>query len=57
MAEVKNIKNVTLKIKEAEMIEAQLPADDLEVLQPAPVRCDGTYCESGYSDLVSSSKQ
>ena len=49
----RTIGNLTLRIKEAEVVESQLSPDDLKALRPetlAGVLCPDTYCKRGYSD-------
>jgi hypothetical protein len=46
---------VTLRIKEAEILESQLSGDDLSTLKGGgetglrPLVCPAVYCEAGYS--------
>ena len=47
----RTIGNLTLRIKEAEVVESQLSPDDLKALRPetlAGVLCPVEYCRGGY---------
>jgi hypothetical protein len=48
----RTVRGLTLRIREADVLESQLAPGDLEALAPEPVRCGGTYCERSYSNQV-----
>ena len=60
-------KDLTLKIKDAEILESQLAPDDLRMLKgqiqagggagDVGVLCPGTYCSGGYSDQANMLEQ
>jgi hypothetical protein len=46
----RTVRGLTLRIREADVLESQLAPGDLEALAPQPIRCGGTYCQSSYSN-------
>lgn len=56
MREIK--KPITLRIKQADILESQLSDDDLRALRGGAdeggVLCPGTYCSGGYSSKIES---
>jgi len=48
----RTIRGLTLRIREADVVESQLAPGDLEALAPEPARCGGTYCERSYSNQI-----